>query len=659
MPNAEFILEPFGRNSAPAIAAACLVCAPEELLLILSADHHIEKPQVFLNAVKVAEQHALSGSIVTFGIQPTFPATTYGYIEAAQSGDQVKEALNFVEKPEAATAENYLKAGRYFWNAGIFLFKAGVMLDAFERYSPRVLEQTRAALGRPSQRTWNLDPERFQSVENISIDYAIMERSPNIQVLPVDMGWSDVGGYDALWEMSAMDDDSNVTHGPVVVEKSNRLFVRSEGPVVCVSGLKDCVVIATPDNVMVTPRKDPSAVKLLGTIAQARHHSLPMTEAIRNRAKTHLWNCFDAWSKNGWDDKNGGFVEQLNLDGTPDIQAARRTRVQARQVFSFARSIGLGWSGHEAAHDLVAKGLHHLDTVCKHPDGGWAHLVDAKGIIVDPTRDLYDHAFVMTAGAAAYQATGNEHGLEIAEEAIAFVDEVLLDEDNGGYFESVPRCNGRRANPHMHLLEAFLILHGATRNLDYLSRANEIVDLFESKLFSPKDNILREGFNDEWSPLQSEEGRIFEPGHHYEWSSLLAMHDKRTNRDTGSWRRRMILKADRFGRDSVRGLAYGSVLADGTLINANQRIWQQLEMFRARLLHPETAAAGDANKIFEMIELHYFGGMPFGTWRDEIDAEGKPISNTIPASILYHLVSTLSPAFISDPRQLGPRPHQN
>ncbi|MCF6328396.1 MAG: AGE family epimerase/isomerase [Henriciella sp.] len=644
VPEADLILEPFGRNSAPAVAAACLFCDPDDLVLILPADHHIENPQAFLTAIGEAQTAATDGSIVTFGIQPTHPATGYGYIKAKPGDAAVRDVLSFVEKPDITTAQSYIDSGHYFWNAGIFLFKASMMLTAFETHAPEILKIMRELHEASAGKVWNLEPKRFGQVEDISIDYAIMERETNIKVVPVDMGWSDVGDYQALWEMYADEPSANVLNGPAIVEDSTGLFVRSEGPVICVSGLDNFVIVAKPDIVMITPRGNAMAVKSLGAAAQTQIQSLTVSSATSAGAKTLLWSAFDKWSHLAWDKEHGGFVECLSMDGVPDQQADRRVRVQARQVFSFARAITLGWANGEIAPDLIENGLNYLNTICKHADGGWVHRVDYNGDVLDPKRDLYDHAFIMMAGAAAFEATGEDGALAMAEEALAYIDSALTDHQHGGYFESEPRTGLRRANPHMHLLEAFLTLHGATSDAAYLDRATQIVDLFEAEFFSPRENILREYFKDDWTPAEGDKGHLFEPGHHYEWATLLAQHDLLTGRDTGSWRRRLIQTADIDGTDKVSGLAHNVALPGGPPLDDKRRIWHQLEMFRARLWHPETAAPGESDRIFSTISEVYFKAMPEGLWLDETDASGNPTSDAIPASILYHLVTALTPA---------------
>ncbi len=643
-PEAQLILEPFGRNSAPAVAAACLASAPDDLILILPADHHIERPKAFIQAIAIAQEAANTGSIVTFGIQPDHAATGYGYIESVNAGGAIHPVLNFVEKPPQDIADAYFKSGDYFWNAGIFLFKASAMLEAFETHAPAILAAMRPLVSLNEDGICTLDPDAFAKVEDISIDYAIMEPEADIKVVPVDMGWSDVGGYPALWDMFAKSKEDCVTFGPVIAENSPRTFVRSEGPLVTLSGLEGLVVIAKPGLVMIAPRDDANAAKVLGAAAQKNPDAHAVLPETSERAHALLWAAFERWSSSAWDEEKGGFVESLKMDGEADLNSDRRVRVQARQVYSFARAISLGWPKADLARDFVSRGLNYLNTVCKHPEGGWMHRISASGAVVDASRDLYDHAFVMMAGAAAFEATRDQAALEMSETALAFIDEHLADAVHGGYKEGIPAAELRRANPHMHLLEAFLAMYQATGTADYLNRATQIVSLFERHFFDPDTNILREYFKDDWRSAEGNKGRLFEPGHHYEWATLLALHDRLTGRDTLSWRRRLIATADRFGRDKESGFAHNSALPDGDILDDKRRIWHQLEMFRARVLHPETATPGDADHVLENIQKTYFDRMPSGTWIDETDATGQVTSTAIPASILYHLVTALTPA---------------
>jgi len=168
--------------------------------------------------------------------------------------------------------------------------------------------------------------------------------------------------------------------------------------------------------------------------------------------------------------------------------------------------------------------------------------------------------------------------------------------------------------------------------------------LFEHKFFDPTLDILIEHFNADWSPAAGDKGRCFEPGHHYEWASLLCFHSRITGRETLSWQRRLIAKADAMGCDPKTGVSYNLVRGDGEIMDDNRRIWHQLEKFRARLLHPGTAHPGEADSFFAMLKKTYFEPMTPGTWIDEISSDGEIRSQAVPASILYHLVTALKPA---------------
>ena len=641
LPNVQMILEPMGRNSAPAVAAACIARSPDDLVLILPADHDIRDVKAFHEAIAIAADAAQDGAIVTFGIQPSHPATGYGYIKAgaSTSEDGALDVEAFVEKPDLATAQSYLESGSYYWNAGIFLFKAGTMLDALDTFAPEVAAGTRQAMGAASASRTHLNPEAFAATPSISIDYAVMEKASNVKTVPVSMGWSDVGGYRALHELLTESDADNYTSGPVHVQNSTGLYVRSEGPTVSVNGISDLVIVATENEVMITPKDDDAAVKELGKVVQENRHSLGLSPELRTRARDWLWTAFDVWSENAWDPERGGFVEQLDMEGRPDRAANRRVRVQARQVFSFAKAIEMGWPGTDAARDLVDKGLDYIDQRLRHPDGGWVHVVDADAQTVDETRDLYDHAFIILAGAAAYKATGSALALRLADEAIAFIDAELKDHDHGGWFESLPHKLPRRSNPHMHLLEAFLTYFDATGDERALKCARESAALFESKFFDPVRNVMAEEFSNNWSLTRDPAHVLFEPGHHYEWATLLKALDRADNRDTLSWRRRLIKKADEVGLNARHGFAFNAVQADGTPKQSKSRLWHQLEMFRAYVLHPDVSSPSAIEHLFERIMEVYLEAGPKGGWFDEIDQTGKLTSTAVPASMLYHAIT--------------------
>lgn len=643
LPGSRKILEPFGRNSAPAVAAACLANDPDDLVLILPADHDIRDVPAFQDAIALAAEAAANGAIVTFGIEPSHPATGYGYIKAERADAAVKQVEEFVEKPDLATAESYLKTGTYYWNAGIFLFKAGVMAEALSQHAPDVLAGTEKSLPAFTGDTAHLNPDAFADTPSISIDYAVMEKAGNVQTVPVQMGWSDVGGYRALHDLLTEEDSANYTSGPVFATESEGLYVRSEGPAIAVNGVSNLVIIATENEVMITPTSDDAAVKKLGAEVQGKRAQLGFSTSLKQRAQAWLWQAFDTWSEKAWDDRKGGFVEQLDLDGNPDLDADRRVRVQARQVYSFAQAIDLGWPNTDAAKSLIERGLDYLDTRLRHPEGGWAHIITADGAAKDSRRDLYDHAFIILAGSAAYKTTGSGLGLKIAQDAMTFVETHLKDQNDGGWQEALPTSLPRRSNPHMHMLEAMLAYHSATGDVAALERAGTCVTLFEKHFFDPATNVMSEFFEQDWTTVDAPEQTVFEPGHHYEWATLLSMYDTVSEHDSLSWRRRLIRRADASGLNAETGFAVNALRQNDEITNANSRLWHQLEMFRAYLLHPGVASRSKAEALLERIFETYLDQGPVGGWIDEVDANGAPIAKAVPASMLYHAVTAFAP----------------
>ncbi|MEL7032715.1 MAG: AGE family epimerase/isomerase [Pseudomonadota bacterium] len=645
LPDADMILEPFGRNSAPAIAAACLDSEMDDYLLVLPSDHHIGRPSEFLQAISIAIEAAREGTIVTFGINPTSASSSYGYIQAGEADLEYKPVLRFVEKPDRELAEKYLAEGNFFWNAGIFMFKTSAMTGALARHAPDLFETIKnMAELREKDSSWYLDPSLFATVEDISIDFAVMEREENVSVVPVSMDWSDVGGYQALREVLANSPEAVVTSGPAIVEDANRVYLRSEGPLVCATGIENLTVVASDETVFIAPLDDAFAAKKLGRLANENRIRASLSSATKNSAKRLLSDALNVWAGLAWDDVRSGFIEQLNIEGHADVSETRRVRVQARQVFSFARAIHLGTPERAACEKLVRDGVQHLNSKCKHPSGGWVHQISAKGEIVDDTRDLYDHAFVILAGVTAFQALDFRDALNMAEEAIDYIDQNLADADFGGYFESSKNVGIRRSNPHMHLLEAYLAMYQVTGADEYLDRASTIVGLFERYFFDPEANTLREYFELDWSPAADGRGDLFEPGHHYEWATLLKIHDDLTGRDTLSWRRRLIRTADALGVNESTTFSYNLLGKHGEIVDENSRIWHQLERFRAYLHHPGMVTPNAADTLFHRIKGAFFDRAPHGTWIDECGVSGKPISTQIPASILYHVVTALEPA---------------
>lgn len=287
------LLEPMGRNTAPAIAAAALQAMAEgndPLLLVLPSDHVVRDEVGFRNAVTAAVPAAEAGALVTFGIVPDAPETGFGYIQA-EVGSDLRKVLRFVEKPDAATAQSYLDAGGYYWNSGMFLFRASRVLEELQRFRPDVVQAVRAAFD-AAKRDGDfirLDKEAFAASPSDSIDYAVMEKTEHAMVLPVDIGWSDVGSWSALWDVAERDDNGNAHHGDVIAVDSRNSYAYAQRLVALV-GVDDIVVVDTPDAVLVAHKDRVQDVKLV--VAQLKDGQ--RSQAVLHREVHRPWGSYDS-----------------------------------------------------------------------------------------------------------------------------------------------------------------------------------------------------------------------------------------------------------------------------------------------------------------------------------------------------------------------------
>lgn len=265
--DAAMILEPVGRNTAPAVAAAALESTrsgDDPILLVLPSDHTIGDEEAFATAVNAGTEAALAGFLVTFGIAPTGAETGYGYVRVGESvRPGVHRAAQFREKPNLETAELYVESGDYLWNSGMFLFKASVFLAELANFDPSMLTATTKAWERGvrSGANLSLDEVAFASVIGESIDYAVMEKTLNAAVVPVDPKWSDVGSWASLWAASDKDHDGNVLVGDTMVMDVRQSYVRGSNRLIAVVGLDDVVIVDTPDALLVTTRDRAQDVK--------------------------------------------------------------------------------------------------------------------------------------------------------------------------------------------------------------------------------------------------------------------------------------------------------------------------------------------------------------------------------------------------------------
>lgn len=306
------LLEPHARNTAPAIAAAAIAAqanGEDPLLLVLPSDHVISNLEAFSNAVRVAESAAQDGAIVIFGIVPTTPETGYGYVktrppdDAAGGNSPVSESGKsyspfpvftvdgFVEKPDVLTAKSYLDHGHYFWNSGMFVFKASVILEELSRHSPEILSACRNAyhFAKRDLDFTRLDREAFAASPCMSIDYAVMERTDRAVLVPLDAGWSDVGAWSAIWGIQSQDNRGNSIRGDVLLYESTSCYVHSENRLVSLVGVDNLVVIETGDAVLVANKDKAQDVKKVVELLRSNKR----VEADLHRKVFRPWGTYE------------------------------------------------------------------------------------------------------------------------------------------------------------------------------------------------------------------------------------------------------------------------------------------------------------------------------------------------------------------------------
>lgn len=295
---ARILLEPQARNTAPAVAVAALCAqqsAVDALVLVLPADHAISRPAELVAGINDALAAARDGALVTFGIVPTRAETGYGYIrrgEAHASGGALYRVAQFVEKPDAERAAGYLASGEYAWNSGMFLFRADVYLDELGRYEPETLAACRAAWEGAVQDLdfCRLAADPFAAAKNESVDYAVMERTDAAVVKPLDVGWNDIGSWDALMEVLGSDADGNLLQGDVLAREVSGSFIRSESRLVAAVGLSDQIVVETADAVLVADRSRAQEVKQLVADLTASGRS----ERLLHRRVYRPWGAYES-----------------------------------------------------------------------------------------------------------------------------------------------------------------------------------------------------------------------------------------------------------------------------------------------------------------------------------------------------------------------------
>jgi mannose-1-phosphate guanylyltransferase len=266
------ILEPVGRNTAPAIALAALTVKDDPLLLVLAADHVIQDEAAFNAAVVRAIPLAEAGKLVTFGIVPSEPDTGYGYIKRGNDLGEGFTVDEFVEKPSLEVAQGYISSGEYYWNSGMFLFRASSYIEELNKFRPDILEQCKASVMdvKADLDFLRINKETFESCPAESIDYAVMEKTSQAVVVSMDAGWSDIGSWSSLWDISEKDGDGNSTHGDVILHNTHNSYVKTDERLVAAIGVNDLVIVSTKDALMVAHKDSVQDVKIITANLKAR-----------------------------------------------------------------------------------------------------------------------------------------------------------------------------------------------------------------------------------------------------------------------------------------------------------------------------------------------------------------------------------------------------
>ena len=338
-PSGHIMLEPVGRNTAPALTLAALLAhrdGADPILLVMPADHVINDIAAFQQAIEQALPHAAEGAMVTFGIVADRPETGYGYIQRGRQVDGAHTIARFVEKPDAVTAQAYIDAGEYLWNSGLFMMRASAWLRAIEYFQPVMAKACRVAFenGQQDHDFYRIEKSAFEACPSDSIDYAVMEKLADAQTLGIegriialDAGWSDVGAWDALWQVSEKDACGNVVRGDVLLEETSNTLVFAQSRLVAGVGVDNLIIVETPDAVMVADKNKMQAVKQI----VARLKGKQRDEALTHRKIYRPWGWYDA------------------------IDAGDRFQVK-RIVVNPGSSLSLQMHHHRAEHWIIVKG---------------------------------------------------------------------------------------------------------------------------------------------------------------------------------------------------------------------------------------------------------------------------------------------------------------
>jgi mannose-1-phosphate guanylyltransferase/mannose-6-phosphate isomerase len=632
------LLEPAGRDSAAAMAAAAHWISshdPEGVAVFVASDHHIPDDEGFRRSALEGVESAGQGRIVVFGVRPTEPSSAYGYIQP--EGPGLSPVRAFVEKPDRDTAAVYMAEG-YLWNSGNLVVQASTLLEELRVFAPDVAKAVAAAMPGDSGPVLELT-SAFEAAPRISMDYAVLERSRKVWVLPVGFGWSDLGAWDAvaatglagrgLW-IGGVGDGANLVRA-------------AEGMVVATAGVSDLAIIAERDAVLVCHLSRSQEVK--GLVERLREmspgHLTPAAPEPFSAAAQRFFDWMDLAALPLWATlgraEDGAFVEALDGHGKA-VGDFRRARVQARQVYVYTAAGRSGWTG--PWEDLARRGLERFEATNQRPDGLYRTRVSADGEVLDDTPWLYDQAFALFAFAGA-AAAGIAPAM-MSERAHRLLEALgAMKHDAGGWREAGD--HPFQANAHMHLLEACMAWEALEPDGPWTAHADAIVALARRAFIDAESGVLREFFDEAWRPAPGEDGRLVEPGHQFEWAWLLTRWGGSRGDDRALEAARALYRIGRRGVDARTGVAVDGMNDDLSIRSGQARLWPQTERLKAALILADLATDAETRASLLRDAAEALKGLtrylePSGLWRDKLKADGTFVEEPSPASSLYHIM---------------------
>lgn len=366
-------------------------------------------------------------------------------------------------------------------------------------------------------------------------------------------------------------------------------------------------------------------------------------EIIASLSRWRVDAALPFWTDAGPDRVHGGFVEELDFSGRDAARPLKRTRVACRQIYVFSHALMLGWT---QGAPLIAHGADYLTTKARLAEGGYAKLLTRAGEVSDPTLDLYDNAFALFAFAWAFRATNDAAYRDLVAETHDAIVRRLSHPSGRGFQDAVPKPALRRQNPHMHLLEAEIAAFQATGDARHAAAAHELLGLFCNFFFDKETETLTEYFAEDLRPAPTEQGRVVEPGHHFEWAWILAAATALpgATQDFAAFSERLAACAERLGVDRASGAVVNAVRNDGAPLDRGSRSWPNTErlkaavaLFEQRRVDPRPSITTTGRLLLDRY-LRPQPGFPIppGAWIDSFDEMGRPNAKAVPASIFYH-----------------------